>query len=369
MKLRIITAACICAALCLCGCEEEESSGSPASTGQTTAAVTQQQTSPVEVRKYEFPSFLGSEATADMLANIVSVGFDPAQSVTDAVTSPIEDVRCDKCFLGEYYTFNSKGHIGIANSNGAVIIEPGKYTGAELVSNELIKLNKTRSEDGVFDMLQVRDGVGRLVDAEFDPDNISVTELPGEDESKPAQYCLAVRGKNDLHTYDSIEPLSKGALRTSRIYSAAYKASAGGRYYYLIFDEYYNLTICEAAYAQIRMKIAGTYGECYILNGDHYSELSKMIKSFGSEQQAVKPNKDETLDYIQIVFGICAGDQLTVTVSADGFCLTDGLTVKGQPINKYFSVYPKETFTDLVNWVGDVVSTEYARHETASPQV
>lgn len=143
------------------------------------------------------------------------------------------------------------------------------------------------------------------------------------------------------------------------IYRAAYKAVSGGRYYYLVLDEYYNITVCEAAYAQIRMKIGGTYGECYILNGDHYTELNKMIKSFGREQQAVKPSKDETLDYIQIVFGICTGEQLTVTVSADGLCLTDGLTVKGQPINKYFSAYPKDAFADLVGWVGEVAASEY----------
>lgn len=361
MKMRyILAAACICLAGAVCSCSRESSSSSTAGgTTTTTRGTTEPASSAVEVRDYSFPDFINDEKTADMLANVVSESFAYSQSVTPADTSPSEEHKAELCLLGEYYTFTEEGYAGLMNSSGGVILPADTYTDIRLVSNELVLLSYPDSEQKDPDMLQIKNGTGKLVDSKFSADNIEIQEIPSESEDVPGTYCLSIRGTPDAGVYDSIEPLSQGSLSTSRMYSAAYKATASGRYYYLVLDQYYNITVCEAAYAQVRLKVAGSYGECYILNGDDNNELSKMIKSFGSEQSTVKPSKDENLDYIQIVFGICTGDQLTVTVSADGFCLTDGLTVKGQPVNKYFTVYSKDAFADLVNWVGEVLPQEY----------
>lgn len=350
---------CVLAAgMLLCSCEQSESS-SAAQTSKVTSVTTGQQSSPVEIRTYEFPDFMNGEDTSDMLSNVISGGFDPAAVSKAVAEGPKKGFDYDAELFGEYYVFRDEGFIGIMNSDGNVVLKADKYTSAEPLSGELVRLGTGKEDEQRIILL--RSGFGRFIDEGFNASEIVIKELPAEDEQSAPHYTLAVLGKNISASYDSLEPISRGELSTSRVYTAAYKASSGGRYYYLVFDEYYNMTVCEAAYAQIRLKVAGTYGECYILDGDDYSELSKMIKSFGREQEAVKPSKDENLDYIQIVFGICAGDRLTVTVSADGLCLTDGLTSKGQPINKYFSAYPKETFADLVGWVGEVAAGEYEK--------
>ena len=85
-----------------------------------------------------------------------------------------------------------------------------------------------------------------------------------------------------------------------------------------------------------------------------------MITSFGSASDQPKPSKEEQLDFVQITFGTDTADKTVVTVSSEGFCLRDTVQNSGQTVNKYFSVFPKETFTDLVNWVGNVASQEYA---------
>ena len=364
MRSRIPAALGLSVLLLLCGCDKNEESS--AQTGAVTSTTTTaQQASPVEVRDYEFPEFLELDSTGDMLANVVQAGFDPETASVSVEESPSDKYDCKKCLLGGYYSFAQDGCVGLINSEGTLILKPDKYISATPVSNELIELVYRDDEGEHRDLFLVRSGFGRFIKQGYDPAEIAITEIAPENEQGTAQYCLNVRGIGATQAYDTIEPLTQGALKTSTVYRSAYKASVGGRYYYLILDDYSSVTVCEAAYAQIRMKIAGTYGECYILNGDHYSELNKMIKSFGREQQAVKPSKDEALDYIQIVFGICTGEQLTVTVSADGLCLTDGLTVKGQPVNKFFTAYPKEVFADLVGWVSEVAASEYTAAEFA----
>ena len=145
---------------------------------------------------------------------------------------------------------------------------------------------------------------------------------------------------------------------TNKPFSEIYKAVIGNQCYFLVLDEYRNITVCEAPYALISFKLAGKYGQCYILNNDDHSELLKMIHSFGSETISVKPSKDESLDYIRIESGLNIGEKRTITMSPDGFCLTEtGSEAEG--INRFFALYPKETFVDLVSWVNEVVSKEY----------
>ena len=53
----------------------------------------------------------------------------------------------------------------------------------------------------------------------------------------------------------------------------------------------------------------------------------------------------------------------TMTLSADGYCLTDHSPVGEQQVNKYFSLLDKESFVSLVQWVDQVLSEEYVTPE------
>ncbi|MBR4554667.1 MAG: hypothetical protein IKO27_03640 [Ruminococcus sp.] len=358
MRLRPILLCALCSAALLCGCEEEAQSSSvpeekpPAQTASSPAA-------PVEVRNYSFPGFMKDSAVTDMLAKVDSRSFDSKAADKQVEVSPFEKYDCDRCFAEIYYSFKDKGKVGIINSNGTVIIEPEKYVSAKLVSNDLILLSYPEKSGKQPDLLYINDGYGTFISSE-EAAKVDIVAMQAED-NLPVEYTLSVRGTSFDRNFDSIEKTDPSQIKTDKLVVEAYKATSGNRTYFLILDEYQNITVCEAPYALVRVKVGGEYGECYILDGDHYTELEKMIKSFGSESSSVRPSKDESLDYLQIVRGLNTGNQSTITMSPDGFCLTDEVSDDGTVRNKYFSLYPKETFVDLVNWVSEVVAGEYIK--------
>ena len=65
------------------------------------------------------------------------------------------------------------------------------------------------------------------------------------------------------------------------------------------------------------------------------------------------------MDYILIESGLNIGDKKIFTMSPDGFCLTESFAPDGSA-NRFFTLYPKDTFVDLVNWVAEVAGKEYA---------
>ena len=147
-----------------------------------------------------------------------------------------------------------------------------------------------------------------------------------------------------------------------RPYSAYYRAEKNGEFYYICFDRFYNYTIYNGAYGYVRLKVGEGYGECYILDYDDYTELTKLIESFGETSSVKSPSKDESLDYIQLETGYGTEDVVSMTISADGYCLTDHtVTGEQQTNNKFFSILDKESFVSLVKWVDQVLSTEYVR--------
>ncbi len=354
MQIKLLLV-CAAAAVALCSCEEAPSS-SVASEEKPRPQTTAVQTQPVEIKEYGFPEFVEDKATSDMLSNVISSGFDPAAAESFLDVSPFEDYNCDRCLGGEYYTFFEEDYIGVLDSNGALLVKPDKYTGADMVSKDLIRLSYPEKSGKKPDLLLVNKYTSRIVsDMEAQKTEI-VTILTGDRNNN--QYALSVRGQSATDAYDSIEKLSSSQVVTNKPFSEIYKAVIGNQCYFLVLDEYRNITVCEAPYALISFKLAGQYGQCYILNNDDHSELLKMIHSFGSETISVKPSKDESLDYIRIESGLNIGEKRTITMSPDGFCLTEtGSEAEG--INRFFALYPKETFVDLVSWVNEVVSKEY----------
>lgn len=355
-----LAAACACV-LCLAGCQKDDGSSQ---TGSSTAPVQTESpapTAPVELKDYSFPEFLAETGSSEMLSNVTEVEFDPAKAAVKLDESPFSQYDCKTCIFGEFYTFTEDGYVGIVNSNGNIVIKAEKYTKAEPVSNRLVRLDYPAESGAGSELILLEGGFGTMVSAGFDEDAIAIEEVFDETGVDPnPHYRLSIGGRIDeAHLWDKLERISPSSLITQKSFSAIYRGVMGSRSYCITFDDYYNMTIYEAAYALVRLKVSDEYGECYILNGDDYSELGKMIESFGSENQSSKPSKDETLDYIQITFGLGTEEQTVITISADGFCFRDRISSKSQPPVKYFSTYSKETFVDLVNWVSEVLSQEY----------
>ena len=346
--------------LVLCGCDETVSSSSQAEEKppvQTTAV----QTQPVEVREYSFPEFARGKAAGDMLSNVINVGFDPAEAESFLETDPFKDYNCDRCLGGEYYTYYEDDFVGLLNSSGTVILDPDTYVQAEMVSRDLIQLSYPEGSAKKAAYFEVKDGFGHFISGE---DVFKCEIVPvSDDENGVVQYALSVRGNTDSAVYDSIEKLPSSQVETEQQFREIYRGVIGSRVYYLVLDKYLNITVCEAPYARISFKIAGEYGQCYILDGDDHSELQKMIQSFGSETMSVKPGKDEAMDYIRIESGISYGEKRIMTMSPDGFCLTENFAADGSA-NRFFTLYPKDTFVDLVNWVNEVAGKEYPTKET-----
>ena len=352
--------------LALCGCDGDVSSSSPQEE-KTPVQTTTAQTQPVEVREYSFPEFARSPSARDMLSNVINVGFDPEEAESFLETDPFKDYTCDRCLGGEYYTFYDNDFVGLLNSDGTLLVTPDTYTSAKMVSSDLIVFSYPENSKKKNSYFEVSGGFGRFVSSE---EALSAEITPVSDnENSAVQYALSVRGKTDPAVYDSIEKLDPSDVVTEKKFKEIYRAVIGSRVYLLVLDNYMNITVCEAPYAQISFKIGGEYGTCYVLDGDDYSELVKMIQSFGAETMSVKPSKDEALDYIRIESGVLQGEKRVFTMSPDGFCLTESFSADGS-INRFFTLYPKDTFVDLVGWVGEVAGNEYpdGRPAESSPE-
>ncbi len=362
MYFKKILAAVLCGAVLaavLTSCQEDESRAA-SSIGDSTSSGVNSVVPPVEIKDYSFPEFMEKIDTTDVLSNQVYSSFNRDELVREVEEQPFEGYSCIECYLDAYYVFEDNGFVGIINELGTVVLEADTYVSAELVSNELVRLNYPERSGMAADYLQISGGYGRLVEYnEFDSENITISTVY-DSEAGTELYELRANGEVVYDKiWDSIEEISIEDIDTNKAATAVYKASSGGQHYFIVFDNYYNFEVYEGVYGLIRLKVGDVYGECYILDADDYSELDQMIDSFGSESYASVPEGDENLDYIQIVFGLSAQDRVQVTISADGYCFTDNLTHNRQPTNKYFSVLSRETFIDLVNWVDSTLSQEY----------
>lgn len=353
-------AAVLCAAAVLgtSGCKKEGSDpadGSPAAV--TTGAA--QNNGDIQLKTYAFPEFLSAQGDADMLSNAVYRSFDPAAIMVEPERQPFEGYKCTACFNESYYIFKEDEHYGLMNADGTELVDS---SGIKKISAASVNLLQIKYDDGTTSYFQTNGaggGVFVLIE-DFDEDRIGFAVNKAASEDGQDTYTLQLDGAN---IYDaawlSAETADIKKLDTSRKCEAVYKVTSGSGSYYITFDKFYNFTVYEAAYGFISLKIGGEYGECYILSAKDYSELETLISSFGRESGASTPSKDENADYIQLTMGLEGANRRVLTVSADGYCLTDNISDDSSANNKYFTVMSKETFVDLVNWVDSALGAEY----------
>lgn len=359
--------------LCITACEGGKTGG--AKTQTTTSAVEEVKTSPgkVELKTYEFPEFLEDIKLPDMLANPVYSSFDRNAYVTEPEEQPFDGYECTSVIGSVLYVFKEGKYKGLLDLNGEVIIPADTYTEITAGSYGLLVLSRDKELNSPDDHARF-DDTGRVTmdpDFSYSPDNIKISERTieaAEGTSDPAAEkkvfdIVLPNGKAaedgaELGSWDSVEELDIGDVDTTKVFSGYYKATKDSSYYFICIDKYYNYTIFNGAYGFVRLKVGSVYGECYILDSSHYSELNKIIKSFGQSGSVKSPSKDPALDFIQIELGTDK-DKTVITVSADGYCLTDSAAHGDQPMNKYFSRLDKESFVSLVLWVDQVLSEEY----------
>lgn len=359
----------------LAGCTDKtgNSSGSDtASSNKEPKAVADK----VELKDYKFPEFLNDIKQPDSLSSPVYVSFALSEHVSEVTEQPFDGYECSQMIGNSLYLFSEGKYKGIINSKGKVLLKPDTYTSITMCSPGMLMLSRDKELNAPDEYMSFNlFGVLRPEDPpEFKSDNISIEEdtrykpvAANEDEARYKVYNLTLGdgstvGEGSSYVdWDKIESVSAQAINTSRPYNAYYRVQKGEEIYYICFDRFYNYTIYNGAYGFVRMKVGEGYGGCYILNHEDYSELQKLIASFGESGTMKSPSKDTGLDYVQIEMGYGTDELVTITISADGYCFTDNLGSGDQQAQKYFTILDKESFVSLVKWVDQVLSEEYEK--------
>jgi len=364
-----MTAAAICAAA-MSGCEKKKDSDTSSDTSSVVVSDSSASPSKVELKSYAFPDFLNSLEEPDLLSREVYQSFNKTATEVAVQSQPFTDHACISKISDKVYTFSEGGHVGVLNMSGTVVLKADKYTKITSVSNDMLMCYYTLKDKQVADYYRIFDNgsVAKTERKNFSAESIMISEIVDTDQATGEEFKkFAIQleeGKNvedpsGNYLWDSAEKCDPQKINTGKTYRAYYKVSSNGASYYICFDGYYNYVIYEASYARVRLKIGNVSGECYVQSFEDYTELNKMVKSFGKAPSTTMPDGNETLDYIQITFGLNSPDQQEMTVSSDGWCLVDNITHNNQPDNKYFACYDKDSFVSLVLWVDEVLSKEY----------
>ncbi len=363
-----MTAAAICAALS--GCEKKKDTDDSSDTSSVVVSDSSASPSKVELKSYAFPDFLNTLEEPDLLSREVYQSFNKAAAEVAVQSQPFADHSCISKISDKIYTYSEGGHVGVLNMSGTVVLKADRYTKITSISNDMLVCSYTQKGKEVADYYRIFDN-GSVVKTErksFNADLIMINELVDTDQATGEEFkkfaIQFAEGKNvedpsGNYLWDSAEKCDPQKINTGKTYRAYYKVSNNGASYYICFDSYYNYVIYEASYARVRLKIGNVSGECYVQSFEDYTELNKMVKSFGKAPSTTMPDGNESLDYIQITFGLNSPDQQEMTVSSDGWCLVDNITHNNQPDNKYFACYDKDSFVSLVLWVDEVLSKEY----------
>lgn len=322
-----------------------------------------------KVSKYEFPEFLGKVKSLDELSVPLYKSFDPAQYTKKVEEQPFDDYTCEQQLADMFYTFRSGKFVGLLDKNGEVLIDADEYTEITVVTKGLLQLSYDKERNAPMQYYSYSDD-GKIEKTEhekFSSDKLVDFTTDADEEGNyykqlflPDGSTVADAMGNDK--WNSIEEVSMADISTSKAYKGYYVLERNSAVYYACFDDFYNYTIYEGAYALVKIKVDGVYGECYIINNDDYLELQKMTDSFGYSSYRTAPSKDPGLDFIQITFGLKEDAQTDITISSDGYCLTETQpTDDSQQVNKYFSYLDKEDFADLILWSEQVLSQEYQK--------
>ena len=374
LKLKTKAALIACsAAMCvlMAGCEKKTKTESSSEVVSTTASDQSMSPSKVALKDYSFPSFLTTLEDPDLLSREVYQSFDKKKEEVAVENQLFAARSCISKIAGKIYTYSEGGFIGVLDLEGKELIKADKYTKIKPVSADTIMCSYTEKQKETADYYRIYENsfVTKIEKKPFSADLITISEYVDTDQTTGEEfkkyYLQTEPGKNvedpnGNYLWDSAEKCDPQKIKTEKTYHAYFKVSKSGASYYICFDEFYNYVIYEASYARIRLKIGNVSGECYVQSFDDYTELSHMVKSFGKTTAATTPDANETLDYVQITFGLNSPDQQELTISSDGWCLIDNVTHNNQPDNKYFACYDKDSFVSLVLWVDEVLSKEYA---------
>lgn len=376
MKLKKTAAFLSSAVMALCsfaltGCEDkpsQDSSSDDVSIKNSTNAVTGK----VELKEYSFPEFLTELDDSTPYYSTVFSSFDASRLIEKVDNQPYQGYDCKSLIDDTLYMFvGDSGQEGLLDKNGDVVLEASAYSRIVLAGERVLALYEN-GDSGEPSKFVKYDSHGSLTDydpPEFDKDKILISDAYSADPDKAGAVFKAVYlpdggsvGIDDesFMLFDSAEWADKDAYAGIDDCKAAIKADLDGKHYLICFDELYNYTVCETAYAAVRLKVGDVYGECTVNRYEDYFELVNMIDSFGLASGQSSPSKDHSLDFIQIETGLGTAEHKQYTFSPDGYCLTDVLTADGEkPVDKYFSYLDKEDFVDLVLWVDQVLSQEY----------
>lgn len=369
-----VIAAVMCFALTACE-KKNEPADSSSSSGKASdvSSVSDNSASPSKVilKDYKFPPFLATLEDPDILSREVYQSFSKKKTEVAVKQQPFADCTCISMIAEKIYTYSEGKYMGVLSADGKTLLKADKYNRITAVSDDIIMCTFVENDKDSSELYRVYENgtVSKIEKKDLSADHIAVSEFSEVDqntgETFKKQYIQTANGKNvefpeGNYLWDTAEKTDPQKIRTGKTYRSYYKVSRNGASYYICFDEYQNYVIYEAAYAKIRLKVGNVSGECYVQSFDDYTELSRMVKSFGKAEAATTPDSNETLDYIQITFGLNSPDQQEITVSSDGWCLVDNITHTNQPDNKYFACYDKDSFVSLVLWVDEVISKEYA---------
>lgn len=312
-------------------------------------------------RSAEFPEILGELGQADVLSNEIFTTFDDAAIMVEPEKQPFDGYKCTACFAESYYIFMTDEGYGLLNYNGEELIVPQGVNKIYATAKDLLCVELSDGSSSYYRTMS--GGIYKIDDVIFDKNRISFMALNGGDEDlyDTQHFVIALDGEV---IYDSkwigFEEVDPKSLETAKSCAAVYSAWNGVGKYYLVFDRFCNLTVYEAEYARVELKIGEDYGECFITDPDDYDDLETLISSFGSEERSEAPERTSGSDYIRIEGGLAYDDERWLkTISADGYCFTEIYDPEGGSPDMYFTVMNSRTFTDLVSWTESAVRSEY----------
>ena len=354
----------------LTGCDEKDKGN------QTSSKVSIKNSSDaapnkVELKDYEFPEFMKELEAAEQISGPVYQSFQSEEFTVTPEEQPFDNLEVESEIDGTFYLFrDTSGRCGLLDMNGNVALEADRYYSVELAKHGVLKLYTSADDDSDYDYMSY-DSRGTLTEMdvpEFDRSRILFSDAYSDDPELAETVFRAIylpdgssvsTADSDI-LFDSVSWLDKPEYKTEKDLTNCCRAVRGESTYIISFDEFYNYSVYETSYALIKLKVGDVYGECYVNTYADYFELTNMIDSFGRASGTAAPSKDKTLDFIQITTGLGTNEQKQITISPDGFCLTDVLSSDGEkPVDKYFTYLDKEDFVDLVLWVDQVLSLEY----------
>ncbi len=357
--------------LSLTGCEDkpkQDSSSDDVSIKNSTNAVTGK----VELKEYSFPEFLTELEDQGTYYNVVYSSFDPSKHIEKVDNQPYQGYDCKSLIDDTLYMFaGDNGRVGLLDKNGDVVLEASEYTKIDLAADRILALyeDAESSEPSEYVRFDSRGSLSDYTAPEFDKEDILISDAYSEDPDKAGAVLKALylpdgasvgMGDESLLLLDSAVWADSSTYSDIENCKAAVRAELDDRHYLICFDPLYNYTVCETAYAAVRLKVGDVYGECTVNSYEDYYELVNMIDSFGVASGQSSPSKDHSLDFIQIETGLGSSERTQYTFSPDGYCFTDVLLSDGEKaVDKYFSYLDKEDFVDLVLWVDQVLSQEY----------